>query len=84
MLKKGYFQQNSGITLSQSTRSERLSSKSVADLKPESIHIHCLPIYRIYVNIFNTWYALQHHACYALPDVFARLMHYPILRFAIR
>ena len=63
MLKKGYFQQNSGITLSQSTRSERLSSKSVADLKPESIHIHFLPIYR--VNIFNTCYV--YNIMHAMP-----------------
>ena len=73
MLKKGYSQQNSGITLSQSTRSDRLSSKSVADLKPESIHIHCLPIYRICVKNFQYLVRTQHHACYALPDVFGKM-----------
>ena len=65
MLKKGFSQQNSGITLSQSTRSERLSSKSVADLKPENIHIHFISIYRIYVKMFNTWYV--YNIMHAMP-----------------
>ena len=88
--KKGYFQQNSGITLSQSTRSERLSSKSVADLKPESIRIHFLPIYRIYVNIFNTWYA--YNIMHAMPCLMflarwvcqINALSYPTLRYSIK
>lgn len=88
--KKGYSQQNSRTTLSQSTRSERLSSKSVADLKPESIHIHFISIYRIYVNIFNTWYIYNiMHAMYCLMFL-ARWVYqinalsHPTLRYSIK
>ena len=81
---------NSGITLSQSTRSDRLSSKSVADLKPESIHIHCLPIYRIYVNIFNTWYV--YNIMHAMPCLMflarwvcqINALSHPTLRYSIK